>query len=271
MGTARMLARLVLVLGWTLACAPVQFVLLRLRGQGKQRFARTYWRGVARLIGLHLRVIGSLADTAGRPVIFTANHSSWLDIVALGAVLPACFIAKGEIAGWPGISLVARLGRTVFVSRERGRTGAESEALAARLQAGDNLILFPEGTTSDGARVLPFRSSFLSIAGHPVQPAVQPVTLVYDLLDNFPVCRRNRPLISWYGDMEIAAHYAIIGRHKLRATIILDPPLSAPLPDRKQLAALLEGQIAANAAKLRQGRSGIAEAAPHLPLLYITP
>jgi 1-acyl-sn-glycerol-3-phosphate acyltransferase len=254
MDRARMVLRLIGVLAWTLACMPVQFVLLRMPGSAKESFARIYWRGVARLIGLRLRVIGQLASDQARPVIFAANHSSWLDIVALGSVLPACFIAKGEIAHWPGISLVAKLGRTVFVSRSRGRTAAEADLLAARLEAGDNLLLFPEGTTSDGARVLPFRSSFLGIASHKVQPAVQAVTLVYDLLDHLPVCRRNRPLISWYGDMDIASHYAAIGRHSLRATIILDPPLATPLPDRKVMSTILERRIAANAAELRQGR-----------------
>lgn len=254
MGATRMVARLLAALGWTLACAPVQLLLLRLPGRGSERFACFYWRVFARVIGLRLRVIGRPASDAARPVIFIANHSSWLDIVALGAVLPGCFVAKSEIAGWPGIGMVARLGRTVFVSRTRGKTAQEADALAARLDAGDNVILFPEGTTSDGARVLPFRSSFLAISGHRARPALQPVTLVYDRLDGLPVCRRNRPLISWFADMEIVPHYAEIGRHDVRATILLDPPLTPPLPDRKALAALLEQRIALAAAALRQGR-----------------
>ena len=254
MGGPRMVLRLIAVLCWTLICIPVQLVLLRLRGRGNEWFARAYWRMVARLIGLRIRVIGTPASAGGRPVIFAVNHCSWLDIVALGAVLPGYFIAKGEIASWPGISLVAKLGRTVFVSRMRSRTAAETEALAARLDAGDNLILFPEGTTSDGARVLPFRSSFLAIAAHRARPSVQAVILAYDRLDSLPVCRRDRPLISWYGDMEIVPHFAVIGRRSLRVTIILDPPLPPPLPDRKALASLLEARIAAAAADLRQGR-----------------
>lgn len=263
MGRLRMLLRLIAVLGWTLACMPVQIVLLRLPGRANEHFALAFWRMVARLIGLRLRVIGAPASAEARPVIFAANHSSWLDIVALGAVLPGYFIAKGEIAAWPGISLIAKLGRTVFVSRMRSKTAAEAEILSARLDAGDNLILFPEGTTSDGARVLPFRSSFLAIAGHSAQPAVQAVVVVYDLLDSLPVCRRNRPMISWYGDMEIASHFAVIGQRRLHATITLDPPLTAPLPDRKILAGLLEARIAAKAAELRQGR-GPQEPAPLL-------
>ncbi len=254
MGLARMALRLLAAILWTLACMPIQSALLRLPGRGKERFARLYWAGVARLIGLRITAIGRPASDQARPVIFIANHSSWLDIVALGATVPACFIAKSEIAGWPGIGLVAKLGRTVFVSRNRGKTAAEADALAARLDAGDNLLLFPEGTTSDGARVLPFRSSFLNIASHPARPAVQPVTLVYDRLDNLPVCRRNRPLISWYGDMEIASHFASIGRHSLHATIIFDEKLMTPLPERKRLAALLEQRIGETAGLLRQHR-----------------
>lgn len=249
-----MALRLLAVLAWTLACTPVQFVLLRLPGRGKERLAQTYWRGVARLIGLRLRVIGTPASDTARPVIFVANHSSWLDIIALGAVLPACFIAKGEVARWPGISLIAKLGRTVFVSRERSGVDRERDELRARLDAGDNLILFPEGTTSDGARVLPFRSSFLTISNAKAQPTMQAVTLVYDTLDGLPVCRRNRHLISWFGDMEIASHYARLGRHSIGATVVLDPPLAAPLPGRKVLATTLEQRIAEVAAALRQAR-----------------
>lgn len=239
---------------WTLLAVPVQAVLLGRPGLAKERFARTYWRGVAWILGLRLRVIGQLP--AGRPVLFVANHSSWVDIVALGAVLPACFIAKGDVARWPVIGQIAKLGRTIFVSRARETVGQEQRELERRLAAGDNILLFPEGTTSDGNRVLPFSSAFLTLAFCPAHPAVQPVTIVYDELDGLPVRRGDRAEIAWYGDMELAPHFLKLGqRCSFRATIVL----GAPVPpgahkNRKTLSAALETEISATAAALRQGR-----------------
>ncbi|EGO94846.1 Phospholipid/glycerol acyltransferase, partial [Acidiphilium sp. PM] len=104
-----------------------------------------------------------------------------------------------------------------------------------------------------GARVLPFRSSFLALAETDPPPLIQPVTIVYDRMDSLPVCRRNRPRIAWYGDMDIASHYAELGRHDWRATIVLDDPIELD-GGRKALTATLERQIAARAAAIRQGR-----------------
>ncbi|OYV58262.1 MAG: hypothetical protein B7X01_03905 [Acidiphilium sp. 21-62-4] len=178
-----MIRRVTFAILWTLLACPVQAVLLRRSGRGKERFALIYWRVLARLIGLRITLHGTPASATARPVLFIGNHSSWLDIVALGATMPGCFVAKGAIAGWPGISIIARLGRTIFVSRDRAGVRSETNELTQRLDDGDNLILFPEGTTSDGTRVLPFNSTFLAIAAAPAQPTIQPITVVYDQLD----------------------------------------------------------------------------------------
>jgi 1-acyl-sn-glycerol-3-phosphate acyltransferase len=262
-GNLRMVLRLLAVLGWTLACMPVQALFLRLPGLAKVRFAQTYWRGVANILGLRIKVRGHV--TAHRPVLFIANHCTWLDIIVLGTVLPGCFVAKGEIARWPFIKWIARLGRTVFVSRAKSKLDRERDGLLARLAAGDNIILFPEGTTSDGTRILPFQSSFLAIAAAPSRPAIQLVTLVYDELDGLPVQRRDRPSISWYGDMDMASHYPRVGRRRsIGATIIIDPDIPpGTYNNRKILSNLLQTRLAANAAALRQGRP--VEAAPALP------
>ncbi|HVE22120.1 MAG TPA: lysophospholipid acyltransferase family protein [Acidocella sp.] len=249
-----MTARLVVILAWTLLAMPTQALMLTLPGRAKVRFAMIYWRGVAFLLGLRLTVTGSLP--AQRPVLFVANHCSWLDIVALGGVLPGCFVAKGAIDRWPFINWLARLGRTVFVSRNRDTVSAEQAQLEVRMAAGDNIILFPEGTTSDGVRILRFSTSFLALAETEAQPYVQPVTIVYDTLDGFPVRRHERPDISWYGDMDLASHYARLGRRRhLHATIILDEAIApGTYANRKALTAALEERVAHNAASLRQGR-----------------
>ena len=249
------------VLIWTLVAMVVQAVLLTLPGRGKVAFARFYWSVVCRLIGLGVRVLGAVPASVDRPVVFVSNHSSWLDIPVLGGRLDACFISKDEVTGWPLINLVARLGRTVYVRRRRTSTGRERDDMRQRLQSGDNLVLFPEGTTSDGSRVLPFRSAFLSIAelasgsgGQP--PLVHPVSVVYDRLGFLPTGRASRPLFAWYGDMSIGSHFWQLAQYRgLRATILLHPPLDpASFASRKELAHAAWTAVAEGAATLRQNR-----------------
>lgn len=228
--------------------------MLALPGWGKARFAQIYWGGVARIMGVRLRLVGQCARQ--RPTLFVANHCSWLDIATLGAVLPGCFVAKAEVGGWPGIGLIAKLGRSIFVSRSRETVAREQKLLEQRLQRGDNIILFPEGTTSDGNRVLPFASAFFTLAFGPARPWVQPVTIVYDELESQPVRRCDRPMIAWYGDMDLAPHLSRLARRRgLRATILFGEPMPpGSFPNRKAMAAALERLISENAAALRQSR-----------------
>ena len=259
-GRLRAVRRLVLVVLWTLLAIPVQAVLLGLStlpvaalARPKVRFARFYWRALRRLFGLRVRVVG--APPAGPGTLFLVNHSSWLDILVLGGTLQACFVSKAEVGGWPLVGTVARLGRTVFVSRARGRTGTEAGEMQARLAVGDSLILFPEGTSNDGTRVLPFRSSFLAAAG--AASAVQPVSVSYDRMGGLPTCRRDRPHFAWYGDMDIGRHaWRLARRPGGRATVLLHEPCAADaFPDRKTLAAAAQAVVAEGAAALRQNRS----------------
>jgi len=242
---------------WTLACMPVQAVCLALPGRSKVAFARLYWSVSSRLLGLQVRMIGALAGpTAGRRVVFVSNHSSWLDIPVLGGTLDACFVAKDEVAGWPFVSTIARLGRTVFVSRQRHATGRERDALRARLAAGDNLLLFPEGTTSDGSRVLPFRSAFFAIAEGENPPLIQPVSIVYDRLGGLPTGRACRPVFAWYGDMDLASHFWRFAQHRgLRVSVLVHAPLDpATFASRKALAEAVWRSVADGASTLRQNR-----------------
>ncbi|MDJ0386870.1 lysophospholipid acyltransferase family protein [Roseomonas sp. E05] len=244
--------RLASALLWTLLCIPVQMVLLSVPGTGKRRFARLYHATLCRLIGLRVQVVGEVCQEA--PALFLSNHSSWLDILVLGSVLEAPFVAKAEVGTWPLIRTVARLGRTVFVSRSRGRTGEEADVMRQRLRAGDSLILFPEGTSNDGARVLPFRSSFLAVAD--AATAVQPISVVYDRIGGLPARRRDRPHFAWYGDMDIGSHFwRLACRPGGRVTVLLHQPMDpGAFRNRKALTLAVEEIVAEGAAVLRQNR-----------------
>jgi 1-acyl-sn-glycerol-3-phosphate acyltransferase len=259
----RAIRRGVLTLLWTVPCVLIQSVLVLFASKPREAFAQIYWRVTCSLIGLDVRVIGAAAHTTaeGRPVVFVSNHSSWLDILVLGGRLPAAFIAKEEVSRWPVVRTLARLGRTVYVRRKRSSTAAERDDMQNRLKSGDSLILFPEGTTSDGSRVLPFRTAFLSIAELPASstglpPIVQPVSVVYDRLSGLPTGRASRPLFAWYGDMDIGSHFWRLAQHKgLRATVLLHQPLD-PLQfaSRKELASVCWKIVADGASTLRQNR-----------------
>lgn len=258
----RVVRRLALLILWTLPCLLVQSVLILLPTRADRALARIYWSGMCGALGMRIRMIGHPAHrTDGRPVIYVSNHSSWLDVLVLGARLEASFIAKMEVARWPVVSWIARLGRTVYVRRTRGSTARERDEMQRRLAGGDSLILFPEGTTSDGSRVLPFRSAFLSVAELPVtpdgrMPIVQPVSIVYDRLAGLPTGRASRPLFAWYGDMDLASHFWRLGQERgLRVTVLLHTPLDpANFPSRKALTEATWTAAAEGAAALRQNR-----------------
>ena len=251
-GRFRAVRRLVTIVLWTLIAIPVQALLLVLPGRADRSFGRLYFRVMCWLIGLRIQVVGEAARQA--PVLFVSNHTSWLDVLVLGTTLDACFVAKNEVGQWPLINVVARLGRTLFVSRTRSATKGEAGVIRQRMGRGDSVILFPEGTTSDGGRVLPFRSAFLSVADHARQ--VQPVSVVFDRLGGLPACRRDRPLFAWYGDTDILTHFWRLARHPGgRATVVLHAPLDpAHFPDRKALASACAEVIATCCATMRQNR-----------------
>ncbi len=254
---ARAARRGVLALGWTAIGCLIQSAMLALPGRGKIVFARAYWATFAWLIGLDVRVIGApAANRGGRRVVYAANHCSWLDIPVLGGRLEACFVSKDEVARWPGVSLVARLGRTVFVTRTRRATGRERDEMRARLAGGDDLLLFPEGTSSDGSRVLPFRSAFFSITEGADPPLIQPVSVVYDRLGGLPTRRSNRAVFAWYGDMELSSHFWRLAQGRgMRVTVLMHPPLDPrDFASRKVLAQVAWEAVAGGAAAMRQNR-----------------
>lgn len=244
----------------TVPACLLQALLLALPGRAKVVFARLFWAAICRVMGISVRVLGAPANPGEhRPVVFASNHSSWLDVLTLGSKLGSAFVAKAEVGQWPIVRTIARLGRTEFVSRRITDTGRERDSMRARLNGGDNLILFPEGTSSDGSRVLPFRSPFFSVV-EPTeggkQPLIQPVSVVYDRLDGLPMGRATRPVCAWYGDMDLGSHFWRLMRHgRIRATILLHEPLEpSAYPSRKALSRDVWTRVAAGASLLRQNR-----------------
>ena len=197
----------------TLACMPVQWIAMRLNKSWAERFPRFFHATLCRLIGLRVHVSGRPVSVDG-PVLLAANHTSWLDIPVMSSVVPCSFVAKSEVNGWPFFGTLARMQRTVFVERNRRHQAAEHrDRIHERLAAGDTLVLFPEGTSSDGNRVLNFNSSLMSVAQMDVRNGlgstkvqVQPVSVAYSSLYGLPMGRFYRPFFAWYGDMDLLPH-----------------------------------------------------------------
>jgi 1-acyl-sn-glycerol-3-phosphate acyltransferase len=221
-------ARAAIYVLFTVALIPVQAVALILRLPLSRRIPLWYHRICCRLLGIRLEVFGRRSRT--RPTLFVANHSSYLDIAIYGALIPGSFVAKSEVAGWPLFGLLAKLQRSVFVDRRVRTSHLQATALGQRLEAGDSMILFPEGTSDDGNHILPFKSALLSVAefrakGEPL--TVQPVSLTYSRVDGVPIGRHLRPFYAWYGDMDLLGHAAeLVGLGRLTVTVSFHPPVT---------------------------------------------
>jgi 1-acyl-sn-glycerol-3-phosphate acyltransferase len=245
---------------YTWLLIPVQALLVALGSRWAERLPIFYHRGVCWLFGLDIVVRGQ--PDRRRPTLFVANHSSYIDIEVFSALMPVSFIAKSEVKGWPFFGTLAKLQRTVFVDRKRGSTAGQRDEITTRLSEGDNLMLFPEGTSDDGNRTLPFYSALFSVAERRLAGSaplpVQPVSIAYTELNGFPVGRALRPLLAWYGDMELAPHlwhFAGLGRVKVvvefHRTVTLDEFAS-----RKALAEHCRAEIAKGMAGAIAGRPG---------------
>jgi 1-acyl-sn-glycerol-3-phosphate acyltransferase len=168
------------------------------------------------------------------------------------AIAPVVFVAKHEVSTWPIFGLLARLQRSVFIDRtRRSATVAANRAIGERLADGDRVVLFAEGTSSDGNRVLPFRSSLIAAvetaAGKmvPSDIAIQPAAIAYTAGNGVPLGRRHRPRVAWYGDLDLLPHLAaIIRRGAIDVTVSTGVPIRADaVADRKATARDLEAQV----------------------------
>jgi lyso-ornithine lipid O-acyltransferase len=245
--------RLAVYLAWTLLLMPVQAVGLLLRRPWVATLPRFYHRQCCRILGLRVRRVGR--PTTARPVLFAANHISYLDVTVLGSLLPASFVAKHEVKGWPLFGWLARLQRSVFVDRRVRSTVQQRDSIAGRLAAKDALILFAEGTSGDGNRILPFKSALFSVADG-IELAVQPVSIAYTRLDGMPIGRYLRPLFAWYGSMAMAPHlWTVLGLGTIEIVVEFHRPATlAEFGSRKALASYCQERVASGLATALNGR-----------------
>ena len=266
-------SRISVYLGLTLSLIGVQALLLAVKSPLAEAFPRLYHRMCCRILGFRVVTRGAPSDR--RPTLFVVNHVSYTDITILGALIRGSFVAKSEVARWPLFGVLAKLQRTVFIERRVRGTAAQRGAIADRLAAGDGLILFPEGTSGDGYRVLPFKSALFSAvegAAGAVPVMVQPVSIAYVRINGVPMGRLYRPFFAWYGDMEMAPHlWTLLGFGIVTVNVEFHEPVAASaFPSRKALAAHCRSVVAEGVARALSGREDAAPA-PAAPAERATP
>ncbi|MBU2993349.1 lysophospholipid acyltransferase family protein [Octadecabacter sp. 1_MG-2023] len=192
-------------------------------------------------LGIRYRRIGAPMTGAGAVV---ANHSSWLDIFALNAAKRIYFVSKAEVAGWPGIGWLARATGTVFIARDRRQAASQVDVFRTRLSHGHKLLFFPEGTSTDGLQVLPFKPTlFAAFYDDALRDtlSIQPVTVVYQAPDG-----EDARLYGWWGDMDFGPHllHTLAQSPQGAVTVVYhDPVRVADFENRKALAAYLEERV----------------------------
>ncbi len=239
---------LIAVIGVCLALMFVGHYLIERPFYGKKRPLTPYLtvfvcRSAFIILGMKYSRRGARMDQRGAVV---ANHSSWLDIFTLNAGKRIYFVSKAEVAGWPGIGTLAKATGTVFINRDRRDARKQQDIFEDRLLAGHKLLFFPEGTSTDGMVVLPFKTTlfqafFSDHLRHEMH--IQPCTVVYRAPEG-----ADPRFYGWWGDMEFGPHLLkVLAAPKQGAVEVIyhEPVRVDDFPNRKSLAAHLEDAVRA--------------------------
>jgi 1-acyl-sn-glycerol-3-phosphate acyltransferase len=248
----RMIARLLIFLSLAIIALPIHVVSLRMNEDARAATVRWVFRVLMFCLGFTIRVHGKAVED--QPCVYVCNHVSYLDIPVLGTILKASFVSRADVGSWPLIGWFARLQRTVLIERKPELARQHATTIRARIETGDRLLFFPEGTSGDGQRLLPFKSSLFDVAkpimradGSEQQVTVQPISLIVTELGNLPIGRHQRPFYAWFGDMEFAPHFLeALSLPGFTIDVQLHAPVTmAQFANRKALAAHCEQVMAA--------------------------
>lgn len=252
--------KLVVLFIWVAACFPPAWLARKLNKTAwRDRIVEACSSGILRIAGIRLKVRGGLDDR--RPLLVVSNHLSYFDVPMLASHAPLRFTPKQEISAWPVISTICRVTDAVFVERKAGKVKSAGEAMRSFLARGEAVSLFPEATTGNGIHVLPFKSSFFSLAEELIEGrelTVQPVALTYTRIRRLPIGSTEWPLLAWYGDMNLAQHvWSFLKLGVVEAELaFLSPVTLKDYGDRKGLAAHCHRVISEHITSIREKSAG---------------
>ena len=235
--TARAIARIGALTALTLASLTLYGASFWCGAGVRRRIVRAWHLSAARIVGIHIRAQGTVAPAGS---LIACNHVSYIDVIALGALTEATFVAKAGVARWPVIGFLARLANTLFVDRTGSHCLSQIQAISQMLNRGQSVILFPEGTSSAGRTVLPFKSTLFAATQNSANPiSVQPVTLAYAKgIDGWDLPIDERRIHPWIGEDELVPHLWSMLKHR---GVVADLQFHAPVAaqtfaTRKELA-----------------------------------
>ena len=208
-----------------------------------QKIIQIFHKSLLWLININVEVIGK-RNQKNVPTLYVSNHLSYLDIPVLGSTINGRFIAKNEISKWPIIGNLSKIGNTIFINRNLSFLKTNKSIILDYISKGDNVILFPEGTTSDGIRVLNFKSSLLTSL-EKKNIIIQPIVIVYKSINGMPLNRWLKPIIAWYGDMDLKPHLInILKLFSIKVRIIFLSPINGKdFTNRKDMTSSLHRAI----------------------------
>jgi len=242
MNKLRASIKFVLFILLTIPIVAAQSIMLVFhRGKWSYNIPCLWQIGVCHIFRIKIKTIGSPLNS--EQVIYVSNHLSYLDIPAIGGLLKASFVAKKEVASWPLFGFLSKLQQTAYISRDKSDARQAKNNLENMLAKGKSLIIFPEGTSTDGKEVIPFKSSLFSIAFKDGLGTlyIQPITIKMEAVDNREVkTQKDRDIYSWHINMDtpLAKHLWLFAQSKgAQISITFHSPVKvSDFKDRKTLA-----------------------------------
>ncbi len=247
MSILRLICILVLLFFVIAISIPIQTLCNMIGFKLKKLYPIFFYQTIKLITGIKINFDITKINKKNKGVLYLANHVSWFDIICLGTLLNARFIAKKEVSKMGIFGFLARLSNTFFIDNENKKKIIEYNFLIQKkLQEGENFILFPEGTTSDGNGIKNFKSSMLECAFDPKNKVnIQPISICYSKLNNIPMGIYLRRNIAWVGDTSMVAAMANFLRSgRITVDIIFHDLMNINnFKNRKELASHCENQI----------------------------
>ncbi len=242
----RALAFVLVLAFFVILVAPLQALARRSNWPLQHKIQTFFCQTMCRMIGLEVSAQGGLPAAAPRFVV--ANHVSWTDIIAITSLYPLVFLAKSEVAGWPVLGFLARLQGTIFVDRaNRQAIPRVNAALARELRQGRDVVVFAEGTSTNGTATPKFNAAHFAMLRDLAQEsavAVTPTAFAYFPREESAENAKTFD-VGWYGDMSFLPHlWGLMRRGGARCTIIFGEPIEpAAFKDRKALAEATQNSV----------------------------